>query len=100
MKSEKTAKELFKYFRDLSKKGVEEVPLDNITVDGCVIKKVGITYDTDGKKRIPCNEYELTVEGRQYPYSASCNEELLDFVMSITDKDNDWKNIYISRKKI
>jgi hypothetical protein len=95
MNNKKTAKQLSMYYRDMHRKGVEELPLDNIIVEGCKIKKTGTEIDTDGKIEVECITYDCTYKKVTYPFSACCNQELLEFVESIVDKKSMWRDIYL-----
>ena len=93
MTNKKTTRQLSNYYRDMHRKGVEELPLDNITVEGCKIKKTGKSRDTSEEIVINCIDYNCTYEGTTYPFSASCNQELLEFVELLVE-DDDCKNIF------
>ena len=37
MKSKQTVRELIDYYRDMARKGLEEIPIQKLTVQGCEI---------------------------------------------------------------
>ena len=80
MINNKSVEELKNYYHELFKKGVEEMPLDNITVSGVKIEKKGKNEDMYSEGDI---NYNCTYEGKIYPYSSSCNQDLLEFVQCI-----------------
>ena len=93
MTNKKKIKQLIKHYRDLYKNGVKELPVDNLVVSDCIIKKTGKSRDESEEIVVDCIDYNCTHEGITYPFSATCNQELLEFVESLV-ADDDYKNIY------
>ena len=82
MKTDKSIEELINHYRDLFRKGVEEMPIDNLVVESCKIKKTG----TEELDSIKSTTYNCTVKGVTYPIATFCNQELLEFAQCLLDQ--------------
>ena len=84
MKSKQTVRELIDYYRDMARKGLEEIPIQKLTVQGCEI------INTNEKETENFNGHEITYtfyaciyKGYRYEINAYANVDLLEFVESI-----------------
>ena len=103
-RKKQTVKKLIKYYRDMSQKGLEEIPIQKLTIEGCEIINTNekATEDFNGHE-ITYTFYACIYEGYRYEINAYANLDLLEFVQSlVTDvhpNGIDFKEIY-SREKV
>jgi len=103
MKSKQTVRELIDYYRDMARKGLEEIPIQKLTVQGCEI------INTNEKETENFNGHEITYtfyaciyKGYRYEINAYANVDLLEFVESILTvvgpNEVDFKKVYHREK--
>ena len=103
MKSKQTVRELIDYYRDMARKGLEEIPIQKLTVQGCEI------INTNEKETEDFNGHEITYtfhaciyKGYRYEINAYANVDLLEFVESLVTNTHpngiDFKEIYYKEK--
>jgi hypothetical protein len=103
MKSKQTVRELIDYYRDMERKGLEEIPIQKLTVQGCEI------INTNEKETEYFNGHEITYtfyaciyKGYRYEINAYANVDLLEFVESILTvvgpNEVDFKKVYYREK--
>jgi hypothetical protein len=103
MKSKQTVRELIDYYRDMARKGLEEIPIQKLTVQGCEIINTNEkeTEDFDGHE-ITYTFYVCIYKGYRYEINAYANVDLLEFVESILTvvgrNEVDFKKVYHREK--
>ena len=100
MKKKQTVRELIDYYRDMARKGLEEVPIQKLTIEGCEI------INTNKKETEHFDEHEITYtfykciyKGYKYEINAYANQDLLEFVESLVNPSViDFKELYHREK--